>query len=156
MHRPTYGEVIKVLVTISSQAEEPVQFIVEKAADASGPHACCFGLEIEHLTEDARLPVQSLVEPGPIAAQAGFKFGDHGQGKRSIGRDVLATGDIPGHSSGVGRLKTDERQVKRATGRLRPLERRVQGRSQLVARPRMADQAIEPRLQTFYPVNKEE
>ena len=87
--RPTHGEVVEHLKAIAREPEDPVGEVVEEAADAGAADAACFGLKVEDLSDDACLPIQAAVEPGPERIEGRAVLGEHGHCEDAVGSDFL-------------------------------------------------------------------
>src|SRR5207249_3188611 len=72
-------EVIQRLERVIGQAEDLVDRIVVKAADAGAARAGGFGGEVQHLTDNPRFPEQVTIERRAERVEARVELGDHPQ-----------------------------------------------------------------------------
>src|ERR687888_456309 len=82
-------EVIDGLEGEAGKPEHLVHRIVIEAADARGAHERRLGLEVEHLADRARLPVEAPIKPWAVGDQRALVLGDHAQRERAVACDVL-------------------------------------------------------------------
>ena len=129
--------------------------VVEETADAGAAYAGCFGLQVEHLPDDAGFPVQPAVEPGAVLLQRRGVFGDHADRKRAVRCDLLATGYTLSSLSMVACLQQVKRQRLGTGLRLLPDKTRVHLRLQRGALCRVANQKIQARRQVTHAVDKD-
>src|SRR5438105_7939393 len=78
-HRHPDREVIQALERVIAHAEQIVHAVVEEAADACRAPAGGFGLEIQHLTSDARLPEEMTIERWAALGEARVEVGEHSE-----------------------------------------------------------------------------
>ena len=76
----------------------------------------CFGLEVEDLSDDACLPIQAAVEPGPERIEGRAVLGEHGHCEDAIGSDFLIAARLLGGTAGIPLLQEEERQGPRTPG----------------------------------------
>src|SRR5262245_14592035 len=88
--RPTHREVVEALDRHTPQSEHAMGGIIEVAADARGAHTGGLGLEVQHLTDQTRLPEQAAVEPGSQLDQRSGELGEHRDAERAVAGDLLA------------------------------------------------------------------
>lgn len=108
--RPAHGEMIEHLEPIARETEDLMREVVEEAADPRGPNTGRFRLEVEELSDDARLPVQAPVEPRSERFEGRAVLGKHRRREDAIGGDrLVATGPL-GVALRIARFQEEERQ----------------------------------------------
>ena len=112
--RPAHGEVVEHLKAVAREPEDPVGEVVEEAADAGAADAACFGLEVEELSDDAGLPIQAAVEPGPERLEGRAVLGEHGRCEDAVGGDFLIAARLLGDPARIPLLQEEERQGRGA------------------------------------------
>src|SRR5262245_28911267 len=63
LHRAAGSEMVQALPAHSLESKQPVHFVVEEAADAGGANSSGLRLEVQHLPDQAALPVEAAVHP---------------------------------------------------------------------------------------------
>ncbi len=66
LHGSADGKVVQGLVLPVVEAEEIVNWVVEKAADPGAPDTSSLGFKIENLTDHSGLPKKPSVDPGAM------------------------------------------------------------------------------------------
>src|SRR3954470_844782 len=79
-----HREVIQRLPRVPGQPEHLVHRIVIEAADARAAGAGGFGLEVQHLTDEATFPEQPAIEPVAVRTQRGFEPREHPETEEPI------------------------------------------------------------------------
>src|ERR1700722_19100021 len=105
----THREMVEALPFARRNAERLVDRIVEIAAHARRTNTCLFGLKVQHLSNQTRLPEQIPIESGAEGNQAVLKVGDHPQAEGAVPGYVLIAGDTRSESAAIPFLE----QVKR-------------------------------------------
>ena len=84
-------KMIKALIAIVAEAQNLVDRVIKKAADARTPEAVCFCLQVQHLADHPALPKHPAVEPRSKAVQSPLKLTEHAQAEAAVRGDGLAT-----------------------------------------------------------------
>lgn len=108
--RPAHGEVVEHLETVVRESEDLVCEVVQEAADAGAADAACFGFEVEDLSDDACLPIQAAVEPGPEHLEGRAVLGEHGRCEDAGGSDFLVAARLLGGAARIPALEEEEGQ----------------------------------------------
>src|SRR6187399_2002772 len=91
-----HGEVIEHLKTLAVETEQAMSRVIEEAPDPRASDAGCFRLEVKQLTDDARFPEQTAVEPGAVCCERLLILGEHCHCECAVGRDRLVATDLLG------------------------------------------------------------
>ena len=94
---------------MAGQAQHVVDRVVVKATDSGAAGACRLGFQIQHLSDDARLPEQLTVERRAEFLQARVELGEHAEAEESIGGDVLIAADARGEPPAVAASQPNQR-----------------------------------------------
>ena len=79
---------VKVLIRVVPKAKEVMHRIVEVTADTGTTDTRSFRFQIEHLTDDASLPKETMIESWAVPSQ-GPHISDHPNTKAPITGNVL-------------------------------------------------------------------
>ena len=132
----------------AGDAEYLVHGLVEEAADAGAAQARRLGFEIQHLADQAGLPMKLAIAPGSLADEWG-ELGEHGHRKAAVAGDGLMTARGPDHAAAVGRQQLKQRQtIGRARDAL-PVELGTQRMAQIAFGLAAAGQRIEAGRETL-------
>ena len=74
---------------MAGETEQIVHRVVVVAADSCCAAAGRFGLEIQHLADEATLPEQPAVKPLAVLAQRLLEARDHAEAKKALFGDAL-------------------------------------------------------------------
>ena len=146
---------VQALPGVAGQPQNLMHFIVEKTSDSRSAKTRRPGLEVEHLSDHSRLPVQPRIHARALFLEDVIEAGEHAQGKSSVRGDGLAAAQLSGGWTQVAVAEGKKWKILRTSSGSGPGKIGSEGFAQGLLVVRVANQNIQTRSQAFDPVNED-